>query len=180
MGDYSPSDTHERHGYQRISDPEVQHHIHNLDRAFHPSPGAWEDQVLYLILPDRFSDGHENHCFDNDGKLVKNGTTPMYTPEDENNALQGKQSAKSWHKAGSKFVGGTLKGITTKMGYLRRLGVTALWIAPFFKQVKDTYHGYGVQDFLDVDRRIGTREDLAELTKTAHRHGIYVILDAVL
>lgn len=180
MGDFFLSEPDQTSEFQSISALEVQRHIHNLDRSYHPSPMAWEDQILYLILPDRFSDGHENFYFDNDGKLVDGGTTPMYRPSDEGTALKGKASAKSWHKAGSTFVGGTLKGITTKIGYLSRLGVTALWIAPFLKQVKDTYHGYGVQDFLDVDRRIGTRDDLAELVKTAHSHGIYVILDAVL
>jgi len=41
-------------------------------------------------------------------------------------------------------------------------------------------HGYGVQDFLDVDPRFGTREDLRDLVATAHAHGIYVILDVIL
>lgn len=72
-------------------------------------------------------------------------------------------------------------GIQSKLGYLRRLGVTALWIGPIFKQVQalETYHGYGVQDFLDVDPRFGTREELRTLVKEAHKLGIYVILDII-
>jgi glycosidase len=180
MGDISSLDSVTMHGYMRISDPKVQRCIHDLDHKYYPSPTAWEDEVLYLILPDRFSDGNERHYYDNDGNLVQDGTTPMYCPADEGNALMDSDSAEEWHEAGSTFVGGTLKGITSKMGYLHRLGITALWIAPFFKQVKDTYHGYGVQDFLDVDRRFGRREDLVELTRTAHSLGIRVIMDATL
>ncbi|QDS72221.1 hypothetical protein FKW77_005469 [Venturia effusa] len=166
--------------FKRIWDPEVQQHIRNINAKFYPSPMAWEDEVLYLILPDRFSDGRENHCLDNRGKLVTNGSTPLFVPSDEDNAFTDEESKAKWHEAGRAFVGGKLRGITSKMGYLHRLGITAIWIAPFFKQVKDTYHGYGVQDFLDVDRRIGTRDDLVELTRTAHSFGIRVILDAVL
>ena len=84
--------------------------------------------------------------------------------------------------AGGGWVGGNLKGLASKIGYLQRLGVTALWISPVFKQVRyqDTYHGYGIQNFLDVDPHFGTRPDLQELVRTAHRHGIYVILDIIL
>lgn len=180
MGDMSPAEFARMPSFKRIHDPEVQEHIRNINGKFYPSPAAWEDEVLYLILPDRFSDGKENDYLDNKGNLVKNGTTPMYSPSDENSAFVKDEIRRAWHKAGSSFVGGTLKGITSKMGYLHRLGITAVWIAPFFKQVKDTYHGYGVQDFLDVDRRIGTRDDLVELTRTAHSFGIRVILDAVM
>jgi glycosidase len=66
-------------------------------------------------------------------------------------------------------VGGSLKGLTSKIGYLGRLGATALWISPIFKQVpyQETYHGYGIQNFLDVDPHFGTRADLRRLVRTA-------------
>jgi glycosidase len=44
----------------------------------------------------------------------------------------------------------------------------------------DTYHGYGIQDFLEVDPRFGTKEDLEELVGQAHARGIYVILDIII
>ena len=44
----------------------------------------------------------------------------------------------------------------------------------------DTYHGYGIQDFLQVDPRFGTTEDLRELVQRAHERGLYVILDIIL
>ena len=51
-------------------------------RAFTPSPAAWEDQALYFLLLDRFSDGNESGGYrDSEGHPAKTGTTPMYTPE---------------------------------------------------------------------------------------------------
>src|SRR5262249_58390266 len=51
-------------------------------RTFTPSPAAWEDQVLYFLLLDRFSDGNEGggYC-DSEGRPAKSGTTPLYTPD---------------------------------------------------------------------------------------------------
>ena len=87
-----------------------------------------------------------------------------------------------WREAGVRWAGGTLKGLASKIGYLQRLGVSAVWISPIFKQVayQETYHGYGIQNFLEVDPHFGTRQDLRDLVRTAHRHGIYVILDIIL
>ncbi|MEG4320947.1 MULTISPECIES: alpha-amylase family glycosyl hydrolase [unclassified Microcoleus] len=152
------------------------------DRKFFPSPVAWEDQVLYFLMLDRFSDGTENGYKDDRGKVVTSGTTPMFTPSDSGNAIKTPEEAQQWREAGVQWLGGTLKGLTSKIGYLKRLGVTALWVSPIFKQVafQESYHGYGIQNFLDVDRHFGSREDLKELVETAHQNGIYVILDIIL
>jgi glycosidase len=85
-------------------------------------------------------------------------------------------------KKGDGWQGGTLKGLKSKLGYLRRLGVTAIWISPVFKQVafRPTYHGYGIQDFLEIDPHFGTREDLRNPVDAAHQQGIYCILDIIL
>ena len=92
------------------------------------------------------------------------------------------EEANRWREAGARWVGGTLKGLTSKIGYLQRLGVTAIWVSPIFKQVAfhDTYHGYGIHNFLEVDPHFGTRADLVQMVETAHRAGIYVILDIIL
>ncbi|HLB87078.1 MAG TPA: alpha-amylase family glycosyl hydrolase [Terriglobales bacterium] len=154
-----------------------------LGRSFHPSPLAWEDQMLYFLLPDRFSDGKERDYQDIAGNAVTSGTTPLFNRnKDFENAIQTATEAQKWRDAGGVWVGGTLQGLTSKLGYLRHMGVTALWVGPIFKQVafQATYHGYGVQNFLDVDPHFGTREDLKTLVKTAHDNGIYVILDIIL
>jgi glycosidase len=144
---------------------------------FTPSPAAWEDQVLYFLLLDRFSDGNEKGGYaDATGRPVESGTTPPYRPTDE-----GRVDYDTWFRAGGGWQGGTIKGLTGKLGYLRRLGVTALWISPPFRQVafEPTYHGYGVQNFLDIDPHFGTREEFRDFVRAAHEQGIYVILDVI-
>jgi glycosidase len=72
-------------------------------------------------------------------------------------------------------------GLKSKLGYLKRLGVTVLWVSPVFRQVpfEPSYHGYGIQNFLDVDPHFGTRADLRDFVQAAHDHGIYIILDII-
>jgi glycosidase len=150
-------------------------------RQFFPSPLTWEDQVFYFLMLDRFSDGNEKGFKDNLGNVVLSGNTPLYTSNDEGNAVQTEADTQVWREAGTKYVGGNLQGLQSKIGYLKRLGVTALWVSPILKQVRfqETYHGYGIQNFLDLEPHFGTPEDLQELVKTAHDHGIYVILDII-
>jgi glycosidase len=151
-------------------------------RRFHPSPAAWEDQVLYFLLVDRFSDGRETGYVDVEGHVVTTDGTPPFRAEDAGNAIGTEAAAQRWREAGGAFVGGTLRGLRSKLGYLRRLGVTAIWVSPVLKQVafRETYHGYGIQNFLDVDPHFGTREDLKALVEAAHQQGIYVVLDVIL
>ena len=52
-------------------------------RTFTPSPAAWEDQMLYFLLLDPFSDGQEQGGYrDNDGRPVTGGVTPLFRSED--------------------------------------------------------------------------------------------------
>lgn len=165
---------------QRIADIDLD--ALTTGRNFHPSPAAWEDEVLYFLMLDRFSDGRENGFRGNDGLPVTTGTTPLFSAADRGNATATEQDRRQWTEAGGGFVGGTLKGLESKIGYLQRLGITAIWISPVFRQVpsQNSYHGYGIQNFLDVDPSFGTRDDLAALVRTAHQHGIRVILDVIL
>jgi len=106
----------------------------------------------------------------------------MFTPADSRNAVSNPTDAQAWRDAGNVFVGGNLRGLTSKLGYLHRLGVTAIWLSPVFKQVNadNSYHGYGIQNFFDVDPHFGTRDDLRDMVKTAHENGIRVVLDIIL
>jgi glycosidase len=132
----------------------------------HPSPKSWRDQIFYQLLPDRFSDGQE-------------ATRPLFDPQNPQQ-YQVKDKA-AWMEAGTRFNGGTIKGIHSKLDYLQNLGVTTLWINPPWKQRCDlqTYHGYGIQNFLDIDPRFGTRQELRDLIDAAHERGMYVILDVI-
>jgi glycosidase len=146
-------------------------------RKYAPSPAAWEDQVLYFLLVDRFSDGNERGGYsDNNGNPVPSGTTPPYTANETSRV-----DYEEWFRTGGTWQGGTIKGLKSKLGYLKRLGVTALWVSPVFRQVpfEPSYHGYGIQNFLDVDPHFGTREELRDFVQAAHDHGIYIILDII-
>lgn len=150
----------------------------NLTRGvFTPSPAAWEEQVLYFLLVDRFSDGNERGGYrDNSGRPVQSGTIPLYREDNP-----GRVDYDTWFKCGGTWQGGNLKGLQSKLGYLHRLGVTAVWISPVFRQVafEPSYHGYGIQNFLDTDPHFGTREEFRDFVKAAHDHGIYVVLDII-
>src|SRR5262245_42129261 len=146
-------------------------------RTFTPSPAAWEDQVLYFLLLDRFSDGKEKDGYRDDAdRPVRDGSTPRYRSEDSRQV-----DYDVWFRAGDGWQGGTLAGLRSKLGYLRRLGITALWVSPIFRQVafEPSYHGYGIQHFLDVDPHFGTRAEFRDFVQAAHDQGIYVILDII-
>jgi hypothetical protein len=73
-------------------------------REFFPSPAAWEDQVLYLLMLDRFSSGEEGEPF---------------RPGDAETAVRTEAEAAQWRDAGKAGVGGTLRGLTSRIGYRR-------------------------------------------------------------
>lgn len=150
-------------------------------RTGFPSPVAWEDEVLYFLLLDRFSDDSEAGYRGNEGGEIA-GVTPLFTPANVGDACTTATSAAQWRAAGAAWVGGNLVGLRNKIGYLQRLGVSAIWVSPVFKQVvgASTYHGYGIQDFLAVDPHFGTVADLKAMVATAHDLGIRVILDIIL
>lgn len=150
---------------------------------YYPSPVNWEDEVLYFLLVDRYSDGREYNGFaDSAGNPItgpeSGRTTPLFNLEKD----AGKADRENWFQSGKKWCGGTIAGLHDKLGYLQRLGITTVWLSPVFRQVEgsDNYHGYGIQNFLDVDPHFGSREDLKQFVTTAHEHNIRVILDIIL
>mgnify|MGYP001093603532 CR=1 FL=1 len=129
--------------------------------ALHPSPSDWRDQVIYFLLVDRFDNNAP------DLPAFDPAATPRGRPEGQ----------------GHVFQGGNLRGVTRRLDYIHDLGCTTLWLSPILRNRTDqstSYHGYGIQDFLEVDPRFGTLEDLRELTAAAHARGMYVILDIIL
>jgi glycosidase len=141
---------------------------------YHPSPADWRDETLYFLLPDRFSDGQEQ-------------SRPLLDRRNPASARPASRNGEAWRwdrwaqSGAERWQGGTLRGVRSKLGYLKNLGVTSIWIGPVFKQRRhlDTYHGYGIQDFLDIDPHFGDRRDLVELVAAAHTAGLRIILDVV-
>lgn len=73
---------------------------------------------------------------------------------------------------------GDLPGVTSRLPYLRELGVDALWLSPFYTSPQHDA-GYDVADYTDVDPRFGSRSDADELIARAHEQGLKVIVDIV-
>ena len=130
--------------------------------------GITNDDVIYLIMTDRFSDG--------DVSNNKPANSPK-TANDRNNP-------RGWH-------GGDFRGIKNHLDYLKELGITAIWLTPWYDNsnaVTDcphpwcpatSYHGYGAIDYYGTEDHFGTFADLRELVEAAHKVGIKVIQDQV-
>jgi glycosidase len=136
--------------------------------------GFSTDDVVYLIMPDRFSDGDQSN---NDPEVSRG----MYD----------RSKSRFYH-------GGDLQGVINRLPYLKDLGVTAIWLTPWYDNVNHLnqkekypdapggqplpitdYHGYGAVDFYGVEEHLGTLAKLREMVDAAHRHGIKVIQDQV-
>ena len=136
--------------------------------------GFGPDDVIYLIMPDRFADGDP-----------KNNDPP------KSRGLYDRRRARYYH-------GGDFRGIIDRLPYLKELGVTAIWLNPWYdnndrlnerEQYPDRpgepkapitdYHGYGAVDFYGVEEHFGNMADLRELVERAHALGIKVIQDQV-
>ena len=114
------------------------------------------DDVLYLIVPDRFANGDPTN------------DEPAEFPGSHD-----RSKARAYH-------GGDLRGIRDHLGYLKELGVTTLWLTPIVKNgATEDYHGYGAVDLYTVDPHLGTMEETQQLVQAAHKEHMKVFLDVV-
>ncbi|HEX8000459.1 MAG TPA: alpha-amylase family glycosyl hydrolase [Pyrinomonadaceae bacterium] len=130
--------------------------------------GITTDDVLYLIMPDRFSNG-----------------------DTSNDAPRGSPAAANDRKNSRAFHGGDFRGIINRLPYLKELGVTALWLNPWYDNPNTinecdkpwcpntNYHGYHAIDYYDVEDHFGDLRTLVELVERAHAVGIKVVQDQV-
>jgi glycosidase len=125
------------------------------------SPDFWGEEIVYQIQVDRFNNGDSSNDISN---LSLNQEHEVKTGN-----LYGILDYRH---------GGDLRGIIQRLDYLKDLGVTSLWLTPIFKH-NGSYHGYCTSDFTEIDPGFGTKEDLRELSKEAHRRGLKVVLDLV-
>ncbi|WP_259459694.1 alpha-amylase family glycosyl hydrolase, partial [Mesotoga sp. HF07.pep.5.2.highcov] len=123
------------------------------------SSAVWEDQVVYFLMIDRFSNG------------------------DPSNDDMGLGEAGSDN---SRYNGGDLKGIIDKLDYIKGLGATAIWITPPVANQwwnpwvnYGGYHGYWARDFKRIDEHFGDIALYKELVEKAHEKGLLVIQDIV-
>ncbi|MEZ4415911.1 MAG: alpha-amylase family glycosyl hydrolase [Gemmatimonadota bacterium] len=129
-------------------------------------PEFWNSATVYFLLTDRFRNGDPSNDFAlgraRDGAPLRS------------------------------FLGGDFRGVLEKIeeGYFDALGVTALWMTPFVEQIHGSvdegtgqsygFHGYWARDWTAVEPALGSVEDLRALIDAAHRHGMRVLMDAVI
>ena len=120
--------------------------------------GVARDDVIYLIMPDRFADGD-----------TANDQPPGSAPGTYN-----RKSPKGYH-------GGDLRGIQAHLPYLKDLGVTTLWLTPLYQNDAGSsdYHGYHAVDEYEVEDRFGNMQEFQGLVAAAHQLGMKVLLDMV-
>jgi len=136
-----------------------------------PSPTDWRDSWIYFLMVDRFNNP------------VRSPASTLLDPPTAFDAPFGD------------FQGGTFEGVRQRLGYLRDLGVGAIWLSPVLKNCQyeaGTFHGYGIQDFLHAEPRFSSNpaaaqanpaiadDELAALVDEIHARGMYVIFDIVL
>jgi maltose alpha-D-glucosyltransferase/alpha-amylase len=74
---------------------------------------------------------------------------------------------------------GDFEGLTQRLDYIAGLGITCIWLMPFYP-TPNKDNGYDVMDYYSVDPRLGTLGDFVEFTRQAHERGIRVIVDLVI
>ena len=94
------------------------------------------------------------------------------------NAIIYSVDVKSYMDANGDGVG-DFAGLTSRLDYLAGLGVTCLWLLPFYPS-PDRDNGYDITDFYSVDPRLGSLGDFVEFTRQAAMRGIRVIIDLVI
>jgi glycosidase len=131
--------------------------------------GFSPSDVMYLIMIDRFADGD-----------------PLNNDPPQSRGIYDRKNKFYYH-------GGDLQGVIDRLPYLKELGVTAIWLTPWYdnydrlneielKEDKPStgFHGYNPQDFYAVEEHFGTHAKLRELVEAAHRSGIKIIQDQVM
>jgi glycosidase len=129
-------------------------------KLYFNSDREWREEFIYFLMVDRFHDGQPR------GAVVQPGRSQGFAAPDG-------------------FYGGTIQGVTRHLDYIAGLGCTAIWLSPVFET--NAYHGYDISNYLTIDPRFGTKQDLVDLVEAAHnyRQGgqpwpLRVILDVVI
>jgi glycosidase len=122
----------------------------------HKFQGLARDDVVYLIVPDRFANGDPTN------------DEPPDSPGSHDRA-----KPRAYH-------GGDLRGIRDHLSYFKDLGVTTLWLTPIVKNgAAEDYHGYGAVDLYAVEPHFGALRDYQELVTAAHQQHMKILFDIV-
>ena len=120
--------------------------------------GVTSKDFIYLILPDRFSNG-----------------------DPSNDRVAGMRDQSLRRDTVFNRHGGDLKGIQNHLDYIQNLGVTSIWLNPVLEndRFERTEHGYAFTDHYKIDRRLGGEKAYKDLIDASHKKGLKIIQDAV-
>ncbi len=133
---------------------------YELEKLHDPSQGYQgfsSADVMYLVMPDRFSQGDT-------------ASTPTPKPS----AIVDRRNPNDYH-------GGDLRGIQNHLDYLKQLGVTTLWITPLYAPdpLSEDYNGYEPVNMYQINPHYGTLQDYEDLAAAVHSNGMKLVLDIV-
>lgn len=136
------------------------------DKDFH-TPEWLRGGIIYQIFPDRFaSSGTKKQNVPSDRVLrTDRDGDPYWIPTAEGKVLN------------NDYFGGDLNGIEQKLGYLKSLGVTCIYLNPIFEAQSN--HRYDTADYEKIDSMLGTEKDFKSLCESAKKLGIRIMLDGV-
>ncbi|MCP8426389.1 glycoside hydrolase family 13 protein [Clostridioides difficile] len=132
-------------------------------------PTWYKEGILYHIFVDRFNNGNRSGKVDNpkENSFIYGNweDTPMYIKDSQGDVIR-------WD-----FHGGNLRGIINKLGYLKKLGVSILYLSPIFEASSN--HKYDTGDYKKIDPMFGDEDTFKELIDKAKEKGISIVLDGV-
>ncbi len=119
--------------------------------------GFSSSDVMYLITPDRFSNGNPSN----------DDIKEMYERPNRDND-------RGLH-------GGDIQGIINHLDYIKNLGFTTVWLNPVLENnmKRSSYHGYSTTDYYKVDPRFGTNKLFKELSEKAKKKDIKIVMDMI-
>ena len=125
---------------------------------------AFQSGVMYHIFVDRFKKS---------GTVISKNS--MVLRKDWGGEIT--ENSTDFIKINKECFGGNLQGITNKLDYIKKLGVSTIFLSPIFDAY--SYHKYDVADFEHIDTMLGGEEAFDALIKTAKAQGINILLDGV-
>jgi len=144
-----------KHGKKKLQIP---YELKSRVRRGEDVKGFTSEDVLYLIMPDRFANGNP-----------------------ENDVVDGMREKKIDRADSFARHGGDIQGISSHLDYIADLGVTAIWLNPTQENDMESgsYHGYAITDYYQIDRRFGSNEDFCALVEKAHEKNLKVVMDMI-
>lgn len=131
--------------------------------SFFETPDWIKGGIMYQIFVDTF-------CSENLPEHLKEKVVSWYTPPKWKHDPDGTYR-------NNQFYGGNLRGIISKLPYIKSLGVTVIYLTPIFKSPSS--NRYDTDDYMEIDEMVGTWEELDELHKKANELGIALVVDVV-